>query len=58
VLNKLPQTQAQAIRLRYFDALSIRAIARTLEITDMAAASLLKRGLRNLREKLHEPSWQ
>lgn len=58
VISTLPERQAQAIRLRFFDAMSICGIAQTMETTDLAAASLLKNGLRKLRGKLNEQSWQ
>lgn len=58
VLSKLSERQAQAIRLRFLDAMSICDIAQAMEISNVKVASLLKNGLRNLRDKLHEQSWQ
>jgi RNA polymerase sigma-70 factor, ECF subfamily len=51
-LTQLPNTQSEAIRLRYLEGLSLRDIAIKLEKTEMAVAGLLKRGLKSLRSDL------
>lgn len=51
-LNTLPDTQAQAVRLRHLEQLSLREIAARMNCTDVAVASLLKRGLAALRDRL------
>ncbi len=51
-LMQLPNTQSEAIRLRYLEGLSIRDIAQKMEKTEMAVAGLLKRGLKSLRMDL------
>lgn len=51
-LDKLPDTQSEAIRLRYLEGFSLKQIAERLEKSEMAVAGLLKRGLRTLRDDL------
>jgi RNA polymerase sigma-70 factor, ECF subfamily len=53
-LEKLPSTQAEAIRLRYIEGYSLVQIAQRMDKTEMAAAGLLKRGLQGLRVELLE----
>ncbi len=53
-LTHLPDTQSEAIRLRYLEGLSLRDIANKMEKTEMAVAGLLKRGLKSLRSDLAE----
>lgn len=48
-LTQLPNTQSEAIRLRYLEGLSLRDIAAKMEKSEMAVAGLLKRGLKSLR---------
>lgn len=48
-MTRLPETQSEAIRLRYLEGKSLKEIAVELEKTEMAVAGLLKRGLRSLR---------
>lgn len=52
----LPTDQATAVRLRHFDHLSLNAIAQEMGRTDLAVASLLKRGLETLRRRLEPPT--
>ena len=51
-LTQLPDTQSEAIRLRYLEGLSLREIASKMEKSEMAVAGLLKRGLKSLRSDL------
>jgi RNA polymerase sigma-70 factor, ECF subfamily len=51
-LLKLPETQAEAIRLRYLEGWSLKNIAERMEKSEMAVAGLLKRGLKSLRVDL------
>ncbi len=48
-LERLPETQAEAIRLRYLEGMSLKEIAQRMGKTEMAVAGLLKRGLCSLR---------
>lgn len=48
-LHELPETQAEAIRLRYMEALPLAAIVERMGKSDTAVAGLLKRGLQKLR---------
>ena len=48
-LHKLPETQAEAIRLRYMEGLSLAEIVDRIGKPDTAVAGLLKRGLQKLR---------
>lgn len=51
-LLKLPETQAEAIRLRYLEGWALRAIAERMSKTELAVAGLLKRGLKSMRSEL------
>lgn len=51
-LLKLPETQAEAIRLRYLEGWSLKNISERMEKSEMAVAGLLKRGLKSLRSDL------
>jgi len=51
-LADLPDTQQQALRLRYVEGLSLKEIAQRMDKTEMAAAGLLKRGLLSLRQRM------
>lgn len=53
-LTQLPETQAEAVRLRYMEGLSLAEICERMGKSETAAAGLLKRGLRKLREILAE----
>lgn len=48
-LHELPETQAEAIRLRYMEGLPLAAIVERMGKSDTAVAGLLKRGLQKLR---------
>lgn len=49
-LHELPETQAEAIRLRYMEGLSLAEIVERMGKSDTAVAGLLKRGLQKLRK--------
>ena len=53
-LTHLPETQAEAVRLRYIEGLSLAEICDRMGKSETAAAGLLKRGLSRLREILTE----
>ena len=48
-LHQLPETQAEAIRLRYMEGLPLSEIVERMDKSDTAVAGLLKRGLQKLR---------
>lgn len=48
-LHHLPETQAEAIRLRYMEGLPLAEIVERMGKSDTAVAGLLKRGLQKLR---------
>lgn len=48
-LHKLPETQAEAVRLRYMEGLPLADIVERMGKSDTAVAGLLKRGLQKLR---------
>ena len=48
-LHELPETQAEAIRLRYMEGLPLALIVERMGKSDTAVAGLLKRGLQKLR---------
>ncbi len=48
-MHELPETQAEAIRLRYMEGLPLAEIVERLGKSDTAVAGLLKRGLKKLR---------
>lgn len=50
LLDQMPEDEAAAIRLRYFEQASVSEIAQSLGRSRGAAASLLKRGLGRMRE--------
>jgi RNA polymerase sigma-70 factor (ECF subfamily) len=54
-LTGLPAAQREAIERHYFHAEPVAAVAAVLGRTPAAVAGLLKRGLRTLRETLHQP---
>jgi RNA polymerase sigma-70 factor (ECF subfamily) len=60
LLDQLPTDQAEALRMRYFEGLSVQEIALALDRSRLAAAGLLKRGLEQLRGALagEESLWQ
>jgi RNA polymerase sigma-70 factor (ECF subfamily) len=51
-LEELPQTQREALRLRYVEGYSLKQISDEMQKTEMAVAGLLKRGLQALRTKM------
>lgn len=51
-LQRLPETQAQAILLRYIEGFSLAEISQAMEKSEDAVAGLLKRGLRSLRKHM------
>jgi RNA polymerase sigma-70 factor (ECF subfamily) len=51
-LMKLPETQKEALRLRYLEGWSLKKISDHLQKSEMAVAGLLKRGLQGLRQEL------
>lgn len=51
-LQSLPDTQQEALRLRYVEGRSLKEIAKSLDKSEMAAAGLLKRGLQALRNQM------
>jgi RNA polymerase sigma-70 factor (ECF subfamily) len=53
-LATLPEPQRAALVLRYYQGRSLDAISRQLGRTPAAVAGLLKRGVRRLRDLLHE----
>lgn len=53
-LHQLPETQAEAIRLRYMEGLPLVEIVERMGKSDTAVAGLLKRGLQKLRTLLHD----
>lgn len=52
-LHQLPETQAEAIRLRYMEGLPLSEIVERMGKSDTAVAGLLKRGLQKLRTLLN-----
>ena len=55
-LHQLPETQAEAIRLRYMEGLPLSEIVQRMGKSDTAVAGLLKRGLKKLRVLLDTQS--
>lgn len=53
-LHELPETQAEAIRLRYMEGLPLAEIVERMGKSDTAVAGLLKRGLQKLRTILND----
>lgn len=51
-LSELPETQREAIRLRYVEGYSLKTISETMKKSEMAVAGLLKRGLQTLRQRM------
>jgi RNA polymerase sigma-70 factor, ECF subfamily len=51
-LHGIPETQAEAVRLRYLEGLSLAEIVDRLGKSETAVAGLLKRGLQKLRESI------
>jgi RNA polymerase sigma-70 factor, ECF subfamily len=57
LLQSLPETQREAVRLRHLEGWSVEKIAGQLDRSVAATAGLIKRGLQALREKMSEGSW-
>jgi RNA polymerase sigma-70 factor (ECF subfamily) len=53
-LDHLPEDQRRAVTLRHLEGQTLNAISRILGRSPQAVAGLLKRGLRALRELLHD----
>ncbi|RMF40718.1 MAG: sigma-70 family RNA polymerase sigma factor [Planctomycetota bacterium] len=51
-LAELPDTQAEALRLRYLESLTLKEIAEAMGKSEVAVAGLLKRGLQTLRNRM------
>jgi RNA polymerase sigma-70 factor (ECF subfamily) len=51
-LQTLPETQREALRLRYVEGHSLKQISTAMDKSEMAVAGLLKRGLQSLRERM------
>ena len=51
-LDELPETQREALRLRYVEGRSLKEIADSMDKSDMAVAGLLTRGLKALRTRM------
>ena len=49
MLENIPESQRNAIRLRYLEGFSVRDISQQMGKSEMAVAGLLKRGLQTLR---------
>ncbi len=56
-MDKLPATQREALRLRYFEGMAVEEIARQMDKTVSSAANLIKHGLRGLRKRMNYDSW-
>jgi RNA polymerase sigma-70 factor (ECF subfamily) len=54
-LGRLPDAQREAVTLHYWQGRSLAEIAASMGRTPAAVAGLLKRGLQQLRQVLHEP---
>lgn len=55
LLLRLPEDQREAVRLRHLEGWSLNRIAESMNRSELAAASLLKRGLIRLRIELRDP---
>lgn len=51
-LEDLPDTQREALRLRYVEGCSLKQISESMDKSEMAVAGLLKRGLKALRNRM------
>jgi RNA polymerase sigma-70 factor (ECF subfamily) len=54
VMARLPEKQRRAVELRHLKGLSLAAVAEELECSRPAVVGLLHRGVKRLRELLHE----
>ena len=57
VLERLPEGQREAVRMRHLEGLPLAEIANRLDKTMGAAAGLIKRGLQALRQGMAESDW-
>jgi RNA polymerase sigma-70 factor, ECF subfamily len=57
-LQLLPQSQQEALRLKFFEGMSVAEIAQQMGGTNTAVAGLLKRGLAGLRQNMSSSSWR
>jgi RNA polymerase sigma-70 factor (ECF subfamily) len=53
-MDKVPESQRDAVVLRHFQGLPLAEIAGQLDCTTAAVTGLLQRGLKNLRKSLAE----
>ena len=51
-LDRLPDDQREAVRLRYLEGLSLAQIGQVLDRTDKAASALILRGMATLKKRL------
>jgi RNA polymerase sigma-70 factor, ECF subfamily len=51
-IERLPESQGDAIRLHYLEGMKLSEVAATLDTTTGAVAGLLHRGMKTLREQL------
>ena len=51
-LEQIPETQREAIRMRYLEGMSLKEISERMDKSEMAVAGLLKRGLQGLRDEM------
>lgn len=51
-LEQIPETQREAIRMRYLEGMSLKEISDRMDKSEMAVAGLLKRGLQGLRDEM------
>jgi RNA polymerase sigma-70 factor (ECF subfamily) len=51
-LQELPESQREALRLRYVEGASLKEISTAMGKSEMAVAGLLKRGLQALRNRM------
>ena len=52
-INRLPESQAEAVRLHYLDDMKLSEVAKRMEKSTGAVAGLLHRGMRTLRKQLN-----
>lgn len=53
-INRLPEKQARAVRLKHFDNADTQSIARTLHISEGNVYTLLSRAYKSLKERILE----
>jgi len=54
-LERLPETQRQAVELQYFHGLKLKEIGEIMDKSTSAVAGLLHRGLSAMRESMEQP---